>query len=49
MGSTLQIMIKCCNNDEIENVDNDDDEPPPSSMTAVAAGLRGPQWAGDAM
>ena len=27
MGSTLQVMIKCCNSDDFENIDNDDDEP----------------------
>lgn len=28
MGSTLQVMIKCCNEDDLE-VDNDDNEKPP--------------------
>ena len=27
MGSTMQVMIKCCNNDDCENVDTDDDKP----------------------
>ena len=24
---TIQILTKCCNSDDFENIDNDDDEP----------------------
>ena len=28
MGLTLQVLTKCCNSDDFENVDNDDIEKP---------------------